>query len=77
MSLHAARPAAARRAGALNRRYPVLERGRAASDYARMTGRRVSYESVMIDGINDTLADAAGDGADSCPVGRPTSTSSP
>ena len=36
----------------------MLDVVRAASDYARLTGRRVSYESVMIDGINDTLADA-------------------
>lgn len=58
VSLHAARPALRDVLVPLNRRYPVLDVVRAASDYARLTGRRVSYESVMIDGINDTLADA-------------------
>ena len=58
VSLHAARPALRDVLVPLNRRYPVLDVVRAASEYARLTGRRVSYESVMIDGINDTLADA-------------------
>ena len=58
VSLHAARPALRDVLVPLNRRYPVLDVVRAASDYARLTGRRVSYESVMIDGINDTLDDA-------------------
>ena len=31
---------------------------RAAGEYAEVTGRRVTYEMVMIDGINDTAADA-------------------
>jgi hypothetical protein len=30
----------------------------AAREYARVTGRRVSYEYVMISGVNDTDADA-------------------
>ena len=58
VSLHAARPALRDVLVPLNRRYPVLDVVRAASDYARLTGRRVSYESVMIDGINDTPDDA-------------------
>ena len=58
VSLHAARAALRDVLVPLNRRYPVLDVVRAASDYARQTGRRVSYESVMIDGINDTPADA-------------------
>ena len=58
VSLHAARPALRDVLVPLNRRYPVLDVVAAASDYARSTGRRVSYESVMIDGINDTPADA-------------------
>jgi len=58
VSLHAARPALRDVLVPLNRRYPVIEVVRAATDYARRTGRRVSYESVMIDGINDTPADA-------------------
>ena len=58
VSLHAARPALRDVLVPLNRRYPVGDVVRAASDYARLTGRRVSYESVMIDGINDTPDDA-------------------
>ncbi|MGD0017698.1 MAG: 23S rRNA (adenine(2503)-C(2))-methyltransferase RlmN [Candidatus Limnocylindrales bacterium] len=42
----------------LNRRWPVTEVVAAARDHARTTGRRVSYEYVMISGVNDTDADA-------------------
>jgi 23S rRNA (adenine2503-C2)-methyltransferase len=42
----------------LNRRWPVAEVVAAAREYARVTGRRVSYEYVMISGVNDTDADA-------------------
>ncbi|HEY8168618.1 MAG TPA: 23S rRNA (adenine(2503)-C(2))-methyltransferase RlmN [Candidatus Limnocylindrales bacterium] len=58
VSLHAARPTLRDVLVPLNRRYPVDEVVRAAVAYARMTGRRVSYESVMIEGINDTPDDA-------------------
>jgi len=58
VSLHAARPALRDVLVPLNRRYPVLDVVRAASEYAERTGRRVSYEAVMIEGINDTAADA-------------------
>jgi 23S rRNA (adenine2503-C2)-methyltransferase len=58
VSLHAARTALRDVLVPLNRRYPLGDVVRAASDYARLTGRRVSYESVMIDGINDTPDDA-------------------
>jgi 23S rRNA (adenine2503-C2)-methyltransferase len=42
----------------LNRRWPVAEVVAAARDHARATGRRVSYEYVMISGVNDTELDA-------------------
>ena len=42
----------------LNRRWPVAEVVAAARDHATTTGRRISYEMTMIDGINDTHADA-------------------
>ena len=58
VSLHAARPALRDVLVPLNRRYPVEEVVAAATAYARATGRRVSYEYVMIDGVNDTVADA-------------------
>jgi 23S rRNA (adenine2503-C2)-methyltransferase len=59
VSLHAARAALRDVLVPLNRRYPVDEVVRAASAYAEATGRRVSYEVVMIADINDTDVDAA------------------
>ena len=59
VSLHAARPSLRDVLVPLNRRYPVEGVIEAASAYADATGRRVSYEYVMIDGVNDTPADAA------------------
>ena len=58
VSLHAARPELRDLLVPLNRRYPLHEVVRAATAYADVTGRRVTYEMVMIDGINDTAADA-------------------
>jgi len=58
VSLHAARDALRDVLVPLNRRHPVAEVVDAARAYARATGRRVSYEVVLIDGVNDTPADA-------------------
>jgi 23S rRNA (adenine2503-C2)-methyltransferase len=58
ISLHAARPALRDLLVPLNRRYPVARVVAAASDYANVTGRRITYEIVMIAGINDTPVDA-------------------
>ncbi len=58
VSLHAARPALRDLLVPLNRRWPVAQVVAAASDYAATTGRRVTYEVVMIDAINDTHEDA-------------------
>jgi 23S rRNA (adenine2503-C2)-methyltransferase len=58
VSLHAARPELRDVLVPINRRYPLLEVVRSATAYAEMTGRRVTYEMVMIDRINDTPADA-------------------
>ena len=58
MSLHAARPELRDVLVPLNRRYPLHDVVRAATAYADVTGRRVTYEMVMIDGINDTAIDA-------------------
>ncbi len=63
VSLHAATPGLRDVLVPLNRRYPLADVVRAATDYADVTGRRVSYEYVMIDGINDTPADAEAVGA--------------
>jgi 23S rRNA (adenine2503-C2)-methyltransferase len=58
VSLHAARPSLRDVLVPLNRRYPAAAVVEAATRYSEATGRRVSYEYVMIDGINDTPADA-------------------
>jgi 23S rRNA (adenine2503-C2)-methyltransferase len=58
ISLHAARDPLRDLLVPLNRRWPVAEVVAAARAYGSETGRRVSYEYVMIDGINDTPADA-------------------
>ena len=58
VSLHAARDPLRDVLVPLNRRWPVAEVAGAARDYARTTGRRVSYEYVMISGVNDTDLDA-------------------
>ncbi len=58
ISLHAARDPLRDVLVPLNRRWPVAEVVAAAREYARVTGRRVSYEYVMISGVNDTDVDA-------------------
>ena len=58
VSLHAARDALRDVLVPLNRRWPVAEVVEAARDHARATGRRVSYETTMIGGVNDTPVDA-------------------
>jgi 23S rRNA (adenine2503-C2)-methyltransferase len=58
ISLHAARDPLRDVLVPLNRRWPVAEVVAAARDHARATGRRISYELTLIDGINDTPFDA-------------------
>jgi 23S rRNA (adenine2503-C2)-methyltransferase len=43
----------------INRRYPLDQLVRAATDYAERTGRRVSYEYVLLRGVNDRPEHAA------------------
>ena len=57
-SLHAARDALRDVLVPLNRRWPVAEVVEAARDHGRSTGRRITYETTMIGGINDTPIDA-------------------
>jgi 23S rRNA (adenine2503-C2)-methyltransferase len=42
----------------INRKYPVRDLVGAAQGYATKTGRRVSYEWVLLAGVNDTERDA-------------------
>jgi 23S rRNA (adenine2503-C2)-methyltransferase len=58
VSLHAARDPLRDVLVPLNRRWPIEEVVAAARDHAAATGRRISYEVVMISGINDTDLDA-------------------
>ena len=58
ISLHAARDALRDVLVPLNRRWPVAEVVAAARDHAAVTGRRISYEYIMISGVNDTDEDA-------------------
>ena len=58
ISLHAATDALRDRLVPVNRRYPLDELFAALRAYAARTGRRVMVEWVMIDGVNDTRAQA-------------------
>jgi 23S rRNA (adenine2503-C2)-methyltransferase len=58
VSLHAARPELRDVLVPLNRRYPVGDVVAAAGRYSAATGRRITYECVMIESINDTPADS-------------------
>ena len=58
ISIHAARNSLRDVLVPLNRRWPVEEVVAAARSHADATGRRVTYEVTMIDGINDTDVDA-------------------
>jgi 23S rRNA (adenine2503-C2)-methyltransferase len=58
ISLHAARDELRDVLVPINRKYPVRELVEAAQAYGEKTGRRVSYEWVMLAGVNDTERDA-------------------
>ena len=58
ISLHAARDELRDVLVPINRKYPVRELIEASEGYAQKTGRRVSYEWVMLAGVNDTQRDA-------------------
>jgi 23S rRNA (adenine2503-C2)-methyltransferase len=58
ISLHAARDELRDVLVPINRRHPLGELVPAADRFARRTGRRVSYEWVLLAGVNDTWRDA-------------------
>ena len=58
ISLHAARDELRDYLVPINRRYPLAELIPAARDFGRRTGRRVSYEWVVLAGVNDADRDA-------------------
>jgi 23S rRNA (adenine2503-C2)-methyltransferase len=59
ISLHAARDELRDELVPINRRYPLAELIAAARRFGEGTGRRVSYEWVLLAGVNDTPRDAA------------------
>ena len=42
----------------INRKYPLADVLKAGRDYGQSTGRRVTYEYILIDGVNDNLKQA-------------------
>src|SRR5207302_9457167 len=58
ISLHAARDELRDVLVPINRKYPLAGLVAAAQGYGERTGRRVSYEWVMLAGVNDTERDA-------------------
>ncbi len=58
VSLHAATDELRNRLVPLNRRHPLQELVRATRRYIQRTNRRVSYEWVLIEGVNDTAEQA-------------------
>ena len=58
VSIHAANDALRDELVPLNRRYPLESIVGACQDYLDVTGRRVSFEWAMIDGVNDRPSDA-------------------
>lgn len=59
VSLHAPDDTARDAIMPVNRKYPIGELMEACRDYFAATGRRISYEYALIDGVNDTPAQAA------------------
>jgi 23S rRNA (adenine2503-C2)-methyltransferase len=59
ISLHAARNELRDVLVPINRKYPVADLVAAAQAYADKTSRRVSYEWVLLAGVNDTERDAS------------------
>jgi len=58
ISLHAARDELRDVLVPINRKYPLRDLVAAAQGYGQKTGRRVSYEWVLLAGVNDTDRDA-------------------
>ncbi len=56
ISLHAPNDAIRSRTMPINRRWPMDALLKACRDYIEATGRRISFEYAMIDGVNDTDA---------------------
>jgi len=58
VSLHAATEDLRNELVPINRRYPIPDLMEACADFRQETGRRVSFEWAMIDGVNDSDSQA-------------------
>jgi 23S rRNA (adenine2503-C2)-methyltransferase len=58
VSLHAANDALRDELVPINRRYPLAELATACAEYVEASGRRLSIEWALIDGVNDRAGDA-------------------
>lgn len=58
ISLHASDDAVRSRLMPVNHKWPIADVMAAAGDYARATGRKVTFEYLMIAGVNDSVAQA-------------------
>jgi len=58
VSLHAASDALRNRLVPVNRRWPIPKLLAACRDYVDRTGRRVTFEYALIDGVNDSVQQA-------------------
>ncbi len=56
ISLHAPNQALRAKLMPISETFPIDEVVRAGSEYARQTGRRVTYEYILIDHVNDSIA---------------------
>src|SRR5580700_6444235 len=69
VSLHAANDALRNELVPINRRYPLAELAAACSAYVEASGRRLSIEWALIDGVNDRDLDATELAAFARPLG--------
>ncbi len=58
VSLHASDNALRNKLVPINRKYPLEELIPACRDYSRLTGRRLSFEYILFNGVNDSVAQA-------------------
>jgi len=59
VSLHAATDAQRSKLMPVNRRYPLEQLMRAVRHHVERTGRRVTFEYILLEELNDTVADAS------------------
>ncbi len=59
VSLHAATDAQRSKLMPVNRRFPLEQLMRAIRHHAERTGRRVTFEYILLEDLNDSVADAA------------------